>query len=160
MDLHDISRTALTYKIKKYYVVNRLDGQKKLYDRITGFWNSKIAEKYNKDRVKAFSITDFKRNLNKTLDDIKKQENVYPYIITTTAQDMNDQVDYKFVYSKIRDLEQPVLIVFGTGNGLAPDIHKKADCVLKPIKLKNQNFNHLSVRSAVAIILDRLISEI
>jgi hypothetical protein len=45
--------------------------------------------------------------------------------------------------------------VFGTGWGLAPDITTRADAVLAPIRGAGP-YNHLSVRAACAIALDRL----
>jgi tRNA (guanine37-N1)-methyltransferase len=51
--------------------------------------------------------------------------------------------------------ERPVLLVFGTGWGLAESINPLLEQVLSPIDGRPE-WNHLSVRSAVAIILDRL----
>ena len=47
--------------------------------------------------------------------------------------------------------EAPYLILFGTGWGLTSEI-------LEPIRGKTK-YNHLCVRSAVSIILDRLLGE-
>jgi len=52
--------------------------------------------------------------------------------------------------------EKPYLILFGTGWGMTEELIGKADAVLPPILGENE-YNHLSVRSATAIILDRLI---
>ena len=49
----------------------------------------------------------------------------------------------------------PHLIVFGTAWGLAPEIFDGVDATLEPIT-GNTGYNHLSVRSAVAVILDRM----
>jgi len=48
--------------------------------------------------------------------------------------------------------------MFGTGFGLASEVLDKADYILDPITGVN-GYNHLPVRSAVAIILDRLIAK-
>src|SRR5690606_16528271 len=50
-----------------------------------------------------------------------------------------------------------VLVLFGTGYGLAPAALALADVVLTPIHGAS-DYNHLSVRSAAAIALDRLLS--
>ncbi|EKD49086.1 MAG: protein of unknown function DUF2168, partial [uncultured bacterium] len=52
--------------------------------------------------------------------------------------------------------QRPVLIVLGTGSGLAPHIIERCDYILGPIH-GFTHFNHLSVRSAAAAILDRWI---
>ena len=51
-----------------------------------------------------------------------------------------------------------VLLVFGTGWGLAPAIIERAAVRLCPIESpRPDGFNHLSVRAAAAIIFDRLL---
>jgi hypothetical protein len=57
----------------------------------------------------------------------------------------------------LADLETPFLMLFGTGWGLTREVKDGSDYVLAPIEGKG--YNHLSVRSAVAIILDRLLGE-
>ena len=53
--------------------------------------------------------------------------------------------------------ERPVLILFGTGWGLAGEIVAAADVRLEPIRATpDEGYNHLSVRAACAITLDRL----
>jgi hypothetical protein len=52
--------------------------------------------------------------------------------------------------------DKPLLIVFGTGWGLAPAVIAEADACLEPIRSSKSVYNHLSVRSACAIALDRL----
>ena len=64
-------------------------------------------------------------------------------------------VDYDLIRNKFLSNNEPILIVFGTGWGLTDDILNKSDYILKPIDGYNE-YNHLSVRSAVAIILDKL----
>jgi len=51
----------------------------------------------------------------------------------------------------------PVCLIFGTGHGLHPEVLELADAVLEPIHGPTE-FNHLSVRSAVSIYLDRLLA--
>jgi hypothetical protein len=47
------------------------------------------------------------------------------------------------------------LLIFGTAWGLPENFIAEADYILNPV-IGNTDYNHLSVRSAVAIILDRL----
>ena len=63
-------------------------------------------------------------------------------------------------FGEVRTLlegEDPLLMLFGTGWGLTKEVKAEADFRLEPIEGKG--YNHLSVRSAVAIILDRLLGE-
>jgi len=49
----------------------------------------------------------------------------------------------------------PYLLLFGTGSGLAGEVTDQADFILEPLG-RSGDYNHLSVRSAVAVVLDRL----
>ncbi len=51
----------------------------------------------------------------------------------------------------------PLMLVFGTGSGLAPEIFERGWPVLEPIR-GGGDYNHLSVRAAAAIIIDRLLA--
>ena len=51
---------------------------------------------------------------------------------------------------------RPVLLVFGTGWGLADEVIAGADALLEPVRAREATgYNHLSVRAACAILLDR-----
>jgi len=52
--------------------------------------------------------------------------------------------------------KEPVLLLFGTAHGLAQEILEQCDLSLPPIK-GGTDYNHLSVRSAASIIIDRLL---
>ena len=54
--------------------------------------------------------------------------------------------------------KRPHLILFGTGWGLCEEVIDGADIVLSPICGETE-YNHLSVRSAAAIVLDRLLGK-
>jgi hypothetical protein len=57
-----------------------------------------------------------------------------------------------------REDEPPWLILFGTGWGLHEEIVARCDVKLAPIRGVD-HYNHLSVRTAAGIILDRLLAE-
>jgi hypothetical protein len=62
-------------------------------------------------------------------------------------------------YAQLRGMlteERPYLLLFGTAWGLAPEVIAAADHVLAPI-FGVTDYNHLSVRCAAAIVLDRLL---
>lgn len=154
LDIHDIARSCKTFGIEKYFIINPLETQKKMLARVKDFWQSDIAIKYNLDRVNALELVQYAATIDDVIEFIRNQEKEDPILITTTALQMNNQIHLE----KIRNLDHSVLILFGTGNGLSEEIHERADYVLEPIGGSNE-YNHLSVRSAVAIILDRIFSE-
>ena len=158
LDLHDISRSGMTYGVKNFFIIHPNDRQKEIFNHILSFWKTEIASFYNPHRVDALSIIDFSKTIEETINKIKNQEKNEPLIITTTANLRDNQISFNETRKLIHNTERPVLLLFGTGNGLSDDIHQQADYTLVPIRAAT-NYNHLSVRSAVAIVLDRLFSE-
>lgn len=157
LDLPDIARSCLTFGVKKYFIIHPLESMKELIDKIMGFWESDIAKTYNKDRVDAMTILKHSYSIEDAIKAIENQEQVAPIIITTTAKRLKESTSFANISLAI-PADRPVLLLFGTGNGLHEGVIKSSDFVLEPI-LGAKGYNHLSVRSAVAIILDRLTSE-
>ncbi|MCF7858251.1 MAG: RNA methyltransferase [Candidatus Cloacimonetes bacterium] len=153
LDIHDIARSCKTYAIKKFFIITPLESQKLLLNRILKFWKSDIAKKYNNDRVVALSLIEYAADIESAVKKISLQEDEC-LIVSTTAVSLLNQISLNDLKGK----NKSVLLLFGTGNGLTKDIHRQADHVLKPIEGKG-DYNHLSVRSAVAVVLDRLSSE-
>lgn len=153
LDLHDIARSCRTFGVEKFFIINPLPTQEKIFNRIIGFWRSDIAGKYNSDRVTALHLIQYEKSIDAVRNFIKNQEGDYPILITTTAAQMDKQVPFH----KVKLISDPILLLFGTGNGLANSVHNIADYILEPVR--GGSYNHLSVRSAAAIVLDRLTSE-
>ena len=55
-DLHDIARSAATYGIKKYFVVNPMPAQRAFAQRIFEFWMEKTSLEFNWTRAEAFKL--------------------------------------------------------------------------------------------------------
>jgi len=155
MDIHDISRTCMTYGVRNYLVINPIISQLELFDRIVKFWHSEIGKKYQGDRARSLENINFCSTLIEAKEFIKNQEGFEPIVITTTAKERIDQIGFD-AYPKIIKERRPLFLIFGTGYGLADDLHHSADFILQPISGAG-DYNHLSVRSAVAITLDRML---
>lgn len=154
LDLHDISRAAKTYGVKSLYIVTPLSDQKKFVEKITDHWVSGYGSTYNPERKKALELICIKDSLDDVIEDIQNLGKGKPKVIATCARN-----DYQNItYGKLSGMLQkgdPFLLVFGTAWGLTEKYITAADYILEPIK-GNTGYNHLSVRSAAAIILDRL----
>jgi len=158
MDIHDISRSCQTYEVKKYILIHPNDRQREIFEKLLRFWQTEIASFYNYHRVEALRVISFAKTIEDTIKYINNQEGNDPIIITTTARPKDEHISFRDTKELMKKTERPILLLFGTGNGLHDSIHEMADYVLVPIQEKAK-YNHLSVRSAVAIILDRLLSE-
>jgi hypothetical protein len=75
----------------------------------------------------------------------------------TSARSGPNRTPFSTLRSELERSPEHHLIVLGTGWGLAPEVMERADVILEPV-LGPTDYNHLSVRSAAAIILDRLLS--
>ncbi|WP_022820024.1 RNA methyltransferase [Fusobacterium russii] len=157
-DIHDISRSCGTYELKGYRLVVPVEAQKKLTERIINYWQDGTGGQYNKDREKAFGSTEVVESIEDVIKEIEEIEGQKPVIITTSARLFPNTITYKDLSKNIFEDEKPYLLLFGTGWGLTDEVMDMSDYILEPIRA-NCKYNHLSVRAAVAIILDRLFGE-
>jgi len=155
-DLHDLARLARTFGIKRFYVITPLRDQQELAERILKHWTTGYGAKYNEHRKEALSLIAISSSLEEVVREISELEGRKPFVIATDAR---KQKTGSLTYEKaieIIDSGKAVMIMFGTAWGLEKDFVNKADFILDPIE-GNTNYNHLSVRTAAAIILDRLV---
>ena len=157
MDAHDISRDATTYGVRKFYLVNPVEEQRRLAGRLVDHWIEGEGKNFNETKSKAFGIISIMSTIEEAVGQIEEIEGKKPKIVATDARFSDDMTGYRALREKIFENTEPFLILFGTGWGLTLETVKAADYVLKPIS-GYTGFNHLSVRSAAAIVLDRLLS--
>lgn len=158
MDIHDIARSCRTYMIKKYYVVNNLPVQKQIVTRVLSFWGSDFGRDYNSSRFEALKLVKMVSYYEDLLEEIKEEEGMEPVKIFTSAKKRKDMISYDEMKEMALKDERPLLFLFGTGQGMPSEILETCDISLEPIRGLS-DYNHLSVRSAVAITLDRVIGD-
>jgi hypothetical protein len=158
-DIHDIARTARTYNINKYYIIHPLESQVSLAKEIMDYCQTGYGGGYNPDRREAFKILELIPSIEQAIEDIYEKYGVRPLIITTDARKYNNTISYKEMRHKIENGTVPCLVLFGTGWGIENSVMKNFDYILEPI-YGSCDYNHLPVRAAVAVILDRLLGEV
>jgi tRNA (guanine37-N1)-methyltransferase len=157
MDIHDICRSSATFGAKKYFVTNPVESQRNLVGRIIHFWTKGFGSTYHKNRNAALEKIEVLSDLQAAIERIEELEGKSPLLIATSAKYTHDPkkfIEFKKA-KKIICQNRPVLLIFGTGWGLTEEVLNKCEYQLEPI-VGTGEFNHLSVRSAVAVILDRL----
>lgn len=159
MDVHDIARTCRTYMIKKYYVVNNLPVQKQIVTRVLNFWGSDFGKSYNASRYEALELVRMVSYYEDLIEEISKTEGSEPIKVFTSAKKRENMVPYDEMKEIVLKEERPILFLFGTGQGMPKEILETCDVSLESIR-GGSDYNHLSVRSAVAITLDRVIGEL
>ncbi|KAF0217584.1 MAG: hypothetical protein FD174_3263 [Geobacteraceae bacterium] len=156
LDLHDIARSAKTFGLFRYYVVTPVPEQRALAERIGRHWLEGWGSTYNPKRKAALELMRVVPGLDDVLHDLEDVYGRPAKIVMTGAQGRTGNISCADLVGLLRDFDQPYLLVFGTGWGLTEEAFARADLVLEPIKGPG-DYNHLSVRSAAAIILDRLL---
>lgn len=158
MDLHDIARACRTYGIKKYLLVTPLAQQREMAKRIAGHWTSGWGAEYNPDRKEAFSTLKIFASVQKALGWLSEREKKEPFKIATTAKSHAGAQHWLTLKREILRRDHSPVFLFGTGWGLHDEVMEMADAVMTPITGGCDGWNHLSVRSAVSITLDRFFS--
>lgn len=155
LDLHDIARTARTYGVANYYIVTPYADQQKLVTEIIDHWQEGHGSTYNPARKEAFNLVKLAGSLDEVICDIERNQQGVPMMVTTSAVAQENSL--AFSESRLRiESGETTLLLFGTAHGLAPELTEKADYTL-PAIVGPTDYNHLSVRAAVAIICDRLL---
>lgn len=155
IDIHDIARSAKTYGIKKFFVVTPLIDQQKIVSTLLDFWQKGVGVTYNYSRHRAVKQVILQESLDEVIKAIEHKEGKKPLLIATSAKtSIHQQVITYHDQTKVWAQDRPVLFLFGTGQGLAQRVLERCNYLLVPV-IGLSDFNHLSVRSAVAIILDR-----
>jgi hypothetical protein len=157
LDLHDISRAAKTYGLKAFFVVTPLEDQKDLVKKIISHWTTGIGGEYNPKRRSALELIRVYDSFPEALDRIAATEGSDPITIATCARKYPANISHKKLRTMFNN-GKPYLLVLGTAWGLTEEFISRADYVLEPIVGKT-DYNHLSVRSAAAIIFDRLLGK-
>lgn len=157
-DLHDIARTAKTYGITKYFVVCPVASQQELAQRIMDHWLTGVGGQLNQTRKDAFQGVKLVSDLAEARLTIEKEVGRPPRLIATSAKEGKDRLTFQGLREQWAGSESPHLLMFGTGWGMTEELLKEAEAVLEPIRGGGDgSYNHLPVRGAVAIILDRLL---
>ncbi|MDJ0765918.1 MAG: RNA methyltransferase [Myxococcota bacterium] len=157
LDIHDNARSARAFDVTSYHIVTPLDAQVDLVTRILTHWCDGFGARRVPNRVEAMRLVQVSRTVEEAVHTIMAGRPGRPLVIATGARKRENPLAYERARSIILNNSAPVVILFGTGYGLANEIFEMADAVLAPIG-NPDGWNHLSVRSAVAITLDRLLS--
>jgi hypothetical protein len=149
LDLHDIARSTRTYGCAGFFIVHPVAAQRELAARIASHWMGEGAEK-NDFRRQAIERIQVVSSLEEARSHVQKVAGRPPYLVATAARDASGGVAYQALAHS-----GPLVLVLGTGWGLSDELMAGCDARLQPIQAAS-DYNHLSVRSACAIILDRL----
>ena len=156
LDLHDIARAGCTYGVENYWVVTPDTQQQELVGKIVAHWTGGYGGSVNPHRKDALSLIRICSGLDDVVNGITEKWGLRPLVLATCARPGQKTIEFEAVRDMISE-GRPLLLLFGTAWGLAQEILTGADEILPPLRGVGE-YNHLSVRSAVSITLDRLLA--
>jgi hypothetical protein len=159
LDLHDMARSARTYGVHALYVVHPIEAQRLLAERIRDHWVEGSGKRRIPDRADALEVLRIVTSLEDVYREFGGEAGRAGLELWTTAASARrgPVTGYPDGRTRVEQSDKPVLITFGTGWGLSGDLVASADVRLAPIHARiDSGYNHLSVRAACAIVLDRL----
>ncbi len=154
-DIHDIARCAKTFGIGGFFIITPLESQIQLAERILCHWKEGTGAVYNPTRKESLSLVRVSRTIDEADQSIASLWHKKAKRVATGASPHPKSISFEFLKKLLEGRDTPYFLLFGTGWGLTQEVKDDSDYVLAPIEGKG--YNHLSVRSAVAIILDRLV---
>lgn len=155
MDLHDIARACRTYGVKKYIIVTPLAPQREMIKKIAAHWLTGYGAAFNPDRCEAMRTIKTFGTVERALEWVEEREKSVPFTIATTAKPCERGQHWTSLKRELLQIDAPPVFVFGTGSGLHGDIIDSSSAVMTPIYGGIDSYNHLSVRSAATVVLDR-----
>ncbi len=156
-DVHDIARSCRSYGVARYFVVTPLETMRYLAQRMVSYWKSGLGAQTIPNRQDALEVVEVAIDLAEVIAKITEWEGQPPRVAYTSAKAGAATVSYEELGRAIHGGDRPILVLFGTAYGLSNSVTERCEDRLPPIR--DGEWNHLSVRSAVAITLDRLIGE-
>jgi tRNA (guanine37-N1)-methyltransferase len=157
LDIHDIARISCTYGLGGYFVLTPLEDQRRLLEELVRHWTQGRGKKRNPHRARALSLVRWFAGIAETVAHLEAVTGRSPLVVGTTAADEDPPV---LTHRRLAEIlaERPVLLLFGTGHGLAPEARDLCHAFAPSLR-RHGPYNHLPVRAATAVTLDRILGD-
>ena len=156
LDIHDMARSSRTYGVQSLFIAHPAPALRKLAQTLQDHWEEGFGATYNPNRKEALARVQVVTSLDDAIEQITLRTGKPPKLIATSAHAGGDRLPYPRATELLQRNEEPYLLMFGTGWGMSEALLQRAHFFLEPIDGPTE-YNHLSVRSACAITLDRLV---
>jgi hypothetical protein len=156
MDVHDLARIAKTYGVRGVYIATPVRALRLLAEKILEHWRTGFGAEYNETRREALALVHTVVDLDAAVLEIEREAGERPILVATSAKEGAGRTAFVDLRGRLRAPGAPYVLVLGTGWGLTQETLDRADLVLEPIR-GVADYNHLPVRAAAAIMLDRLL---
>ncbi|MDR1685974.1 MAG: tRNA (guanosine(37)-N1)-methyltransferase TrmD [Desulfovibrio sp.] len=159
LDIHDIARSSCTYGLGGFYALTPLEDQRALLRDILRYWTAGPGARSNPDRARALAPVREGRDIAGAAADLEQRTGTAPLLIGTSARPGHYRLP-EMPFAEIAGHLQtrPVLLLFGTGHGLAPQALEMCAALAPPLRALGA-YNHLSVRAAAVVMFDRILHD-
>ncbi len=160
LDLHDLARVGRTYGASGVFVVHPSAPQRAFVHRVIGHFVEGRGRVLHPQRGETLEFLEVLPSLDALVEEVERRESRRPQCAATTARRVPRAEGYGAMRSRIRGTDAPLVVLFGTSWGLADEVLDRCDVVLQPVRAAaDTGFNHLSVRGAAAVVVDRILGE-
>ncbi len=160
LDLHDLARVGRTYGIAGVFVVHPSPAQRAFVARVVGHFVEGPGRRLHPQRGETLEFLEVLPSLDALVEEVERTEGKRPRLVATTARPTPDAVGYEEARRALGQGAEPFVVLFGTSWGLAQEVLARCEMVLAPVRAQaDTGFNHLSVRGAAAIVVDRILGE-
>ncbi len=156
LELHDVARSCMTFGAELCYIVTPLRKQTGIAQRLIEHWASGYGALYNPDRAQALTKIRIVGDIEEMMNEVKTAGD--PVVIGTSSRGGQNVLGYEELRGMIAHDDRPFLLLFGTGWGLPLAVTEQCERMLMPIRGQG-DYNHLSLRVAIGIVLDRILGE-
>lgn len=155
LDIHDLARSARSFGCARYVLVHPITAQRELAARIKEHWTTGSSSKRIPARKEALALVEAVPSLEELWTSFGGRDAVEVWV--TAAKGTASAIGFGEARTRLESEGKDVVILFGTAWGMTADVLDGADVRLEPVlSAVPSGYNHLSVRAACAITLDRL----
>ncbi len=155
-DIHDLARSTMTYGLAGYHLVTPITSQRDKAARIAKLW---MDHEGGEHRAEALRLVRTADSIETVIAELIAEHGEAPLVVGSSASrgafaGAGRRTPVELV-AEASVSSAPLLLLLGTGWGFAEAQIPAVSRVLAPIEGAS-DWNHLSVRSAGAILLDRM----
>jgi tRNA (guanine37-N1)-methyltransferase len=155
-DIHDLARSSLTYGLAGFHIVTPITSQR---DKAAGIARLWIDDAQGEHRARALQLVHTAESIDAVVAELTERYGSAPLVVATSARRESfatlPRSSPSELHAQASASPAPLLLLLGTGWGLADALIPSVSRMLAPIEGAS-DWNHLSVRSAGAVLLDRL----
>jgi hypothetical protein len=162
LDLHDLARLTRTYDLPGCFIITPLQDQQELTRQLLSHWRDGVGRELHPQRWQALERLRVVDDIAAARAEIEAEAGSSPVMWATSASPTGSALSHRRARQQLlNSASQPAvahLLLLGTAWGLSSSVLEACNAVLEPV-CGTSFYNHLSVRCAAAILVDRLVGE-